>query len=109
MSGGVTHSGLLNAIDGVTNSDGRILIMTTNYIERLDQGSPSGSAFHSKLVMAAGAVRARPRKIEPTTAQTAVLRLWAKIQNFHPETAKYRGRGRGLAVRPRQTALYLKK
>ncbi|CBY43446.1 unnamed protein product, partial [Oikopleura dioica] len=36
MSGGVTHSGLLNAIDGVTNSDGRILIMTTNYIERLD-------------------------------------------------------------------------
>ena len=55
--------------------------------------------------MAAGAVRARPRKIEPTTAQTA----WGRIQNFHPETAKYRGRGRGLAVRPRQTALYLKK
>ena len=36
MSGGVTHSGLLNAIDGVTNSDGRILIMTTNFIGRLD-------------------------------------------------------------------------
>ena len=62
-----------------------------------------------KSVMAASAVQARPRKIEPTTAQTAVLRSWARIQNFHPETAKYRGRGRGLAVRPRQTALYLKK
>ena len=59
--------------------------------------------------MAAGAVRAGPRKIEPTTAQTAVLRSRARIQNFHPETEKYRSRGRGLAVRPRQTALYLKK
>ena len=36
ISGGVTNSGLLNAIDGVTNSDGRILIMTTNYLDRLD-------------------------------------------------------------------------
>ena len=35
-SGGVTNSGLLNAIDGVTNSDGRIVIMTTNYIDQLD-------------------------------------------------------------------------
>ena len=57
--------------------------------------------------MAAGAVRARQRKIESTTAQTAVLRSRARIQNFHPETAKYRGRG--LAVRPRQTALNSKK
>ena len=30
-------------------------------------------------VMAAGAVRARPRKFEPTTAQTAIMRSWAKI------------------------------
>ena len=59
--------------------------------------------------MAAGAVRAKPRKIEPTTAQTAVFWSRARIQNFHPETEKYRGRGRGLAVRPRQTAFYLKK
>ena len=39
--------------------------------------------------MAAGAVRARPRKS-------------SKIQNFHPETVKYRGRG--VAIRPHQTA-----
>ena len=32
----LTFSGLLNAIDGVTSSEGRILFMTTNYIERLD-------------------------------------------------------------------------
>lgn len=33
----VTFSGLLNALDGVVSSDGRIVFMTTNYIERLDQ------------------------------------------------------------------------
>lgn len=27
---------MLNALDGVASSDGRIVIMTTNYIERLD-------------------------------------------------------------------------
>lgn len=32
----LTFSGLLNAIDGVTSTEGRILFMTTNYIERLD-------------------------------------------------------------------------
>lgn len=36
MSGGVTFSGLLNALDGVTSSEGRILIMTTNHASRLD-------------------------------------------------------------------------
>lgn len=30
----LTLSGLLNALDGVASSDGRIVFMTTNYIER---------------------------------------------------------------------------
>ncbi|MDO3651321.1 AAA family ATPase, partial [Nocardia mangyaensis] len=33
---GLTLSGLLNAIDGISGSDGRILIMTTNHPEKLD-------------------------------------------------------------------------
>jgi chaperone BCS1 len=33
---GVTMSGLLNAVDGVTPSDGRILFMTTNHRDKLD-------------------------------------------------------------------------
>jgi chaperone BCS1 len=33
---GVTLSGLLNALDGVTSQEGRVLIMTTNHIEHLD-------------------------------------------------------------------------
>jgi mitochondrial chaperone BCS1 len=33
---GVTFSGLLNALDGVASAEGRIIVMTTNYIERLD-------------------------------------------------------------------------
>jgi len=32
----LTFSGLLNAIDGVTSTEGRIIFMTTNYMERLD-------------------------------------------------------------------------
>nr|CAH8826484.1 unnamed protein product [Trichobilharzia regenti] len=32
----LTLSGLLNALDGVTSTDGRIIFMTTNYIEKLD-------------------------------------------------------------------------
>jgi chaperone BCS1 len=35
-SSSVTFSGLLNAIDGVVSQEGRLLIMTTNHIERLD-------------------------------------------------------------------------
>ncbi|KAI6185205.1 BCS1-like protein [Aphelenchoides fujianensis] len=33
----VTFSGLLNAIDGVASSEERLLFMTTNHVERLDQ------------------------------------------------------------------------
>jgi chaperone BCS1 len=33
---GLTFSGLLNAIDGVASAEGRIIVMTTNHIERLD-------------------------------------------------------------------------
>ncbi|CAG0899786.1 unnamed protein product [Cyprideis torosa] len=32
----ITFSGLLNCLDGVASSEGRILFMTTNYLERLD-------------------------------------------------------------------------
>lgn len=33
---GITMSGLLNALDGVASTDGRLLIMTTNHPEKLD-------------------------------------------------------------------------
>ena len=36
VKGGVTFSGLLNALDGVASQEGRITIMTTNHVERLD-------------------------------------------------------------------------
>ncbi|XP_044715344.1 ATPase family associated with various cellular activities (AAA) domain-containing protein [Hirsutella rhossiliensis] len=34
---GVTMSGLLNTLDGVASQEGRVLIMTTNHIEKLDE------------------------------------------------------------------------
>ena len=33
---GISLSGLLNAVDGVASHEGRVLVMTTNYIENLD-------------------------------------------------------------------------
>jgi len=35
-SGGISFSGLLNALDGAASQEGRILIMTTNHKEKLD-------------------------------------------------------------------------
>ena len=35
-SGGLTFSGLLNALDGVAAPEGRIVVMTTNHLDRLD-------------------------------------------------------------------------
>ncbi len=35
-SHGLSFSGFLNALDGVVSSEGRIIFMTTNHIERLD-------------------------------------------------------------------------
>jgi len=34
---GVTMSGLLNTLDGVASQEGRVLVMTTNHIEKLDE------------------------------------------------------------------------
>jgi chaperone BCS1 len=34
--GGLTFSGLLNALDGVASAEGRIVVMTTNHLDRLD-------------------------------------------------------------------------
>lgn len=45
---GITKAGLLNALDGVTTPDGRILIMTTNHPEMLDPAliRPGRADFH---------------------------------------------------------------
>ena len=49
----LTFSGFLNAIDGVRSQEGRIIIMTTNYKERLDPAllrpGRTDEAFEIKL------------------------------------------------------------
>jgi mitochondrial chaperone BCS1 len=47
----VTFSGLLNALDGVRSQEGRILVMTTNHIEKLDPAlkRPGRADVHVKL------------------------------------------------------------
>lgn len=48
---GVTLSGLLNSIDGVASSEGRIIVMTTNYPEKLDKAliRPGRVDIHERL------------------------------------------------------------
>jgi mitochondrial chaperone BCS1 len=50
-SGGVSFSGLLNAIDGVAAQEGRALIMTTNHRDRLDPAliRPGRADVHLEL------------------------------------------------------------
>jgi chaperone BCS1 len=36
QQGGLTFAGLLNALDGVASPEGRIVVMTTNHLDRLD-------------------------------------------------------------------------
>jgi len=49
--GGVSFSGLLNALDGVRSQEGRILFMTTNHREKLDPAlmRPGRADFHAYL------------------------------------------------------------
>ena len=49
--GGVSFSGLLNALDGVRSQEGRILFMTTNHKEKLDPAllRPGRCDFQVKL------------------------------------------------------------
>ena len=53
LKSAVTLSGLLNVLDGVSSQEGRILIMTTNHIEHLDEAlirpGRSDKKVHFKL------------------------------------------------------------
>jgi chaperone BCS1 len=53
MSGaaGVTLSGLLNALDGVSSRDGRVLFLTTNHPERLDPALLRPGRVDRKIVL----------------------------------------------------------
>merc|ERR1711871_361059 len=46
---GVTFSGLLNAIDGVASQEGRLFLMTTNHIEKLDPALIRPGRFDVKV------------------------------------------------------------
>lgn len=48
---GVTFSGLLNALDGVAATEGRVMFMTTNHIERLDAALIRSVLSHSECAL----------------------------------------------------------
>ena len=75
----VTFSGLLNALDGVASAEERILFLTTNHVERLDEA----------LV--------RPGRVDMTVrlgeaTQYQVEKLWDRFYGDLEETERYRAR-----------------
>jgi chaperone BCS1 len=67
----VTFSGLLNALDGVTSSEGHIVLMTTNHPEKLDPA-----------LVRPGRVDVRIHLAKPDADQ--LRRLYAR---FYPEVS----------------------
>lgn len=90
---GITKAGLLNALDGVTTPDGRILIMTTNFPEKLDAAlvRPGRADVHyifdylgpleqermAELYYGKDQFKSFPWKISPAEMQKAFM--------FHPD------------------------
>lgn len=72
----LTFSGLLNAIDGVTSTEARILFMTTNYLDRLD----------SALI--------RPGRVDYTQeiGHCTEYQIRTLFQNFYPEASSEEAR-----------------
>lgn len=84
---GVTLSGLLNAIDGVAATEGRILIMTTNHPEKLDPalvraGRIDRRIFIGKLGMPEVEAMFRCFYPEATPTQMETLKGYAKLVNL---------------------------
>lgn len=90
---GVTFSGLLNALDGVASSEGRICLMTTNHIERLGSCRPPLAARSLKMLRSGAApvhgwhwyaCSAVPCNAPPPcclgAASPSVLRLFAGVR-----------------------------
>jgi chaperone BCS1 len=73
----VTFSGLLNALDGVASSEERILFLTTNHVERLDEA-----------LVRPGRVDLTVRLDEATRYQ--VERLWDRFYGDLEDSASYR-------------------
>src|SRR5438270_222739 len=74
-SGRVTFTGLLNALDGVVASEGRVMFMTTNHIDRLDPA----------LI--------RPGRVDVIqglyyASRHQMHRIWEKFFPEHPELAE---------------------
>nr|CAB3225300.1 mitochondrial chaperone BCS1-like [Phallusia mammillata] len=68
----VSFSGLLNALDGVVSSDGRIVFMTTNYIERLD-----------KALLRPGRV-----DVKEYITYASSCQAYEAFKHFYPETSE---------------------
>jgi mitochondrial chaperone BCS1 len=77
---GVTLSGLLNAIDGVAATEGRILIMTTNHPENLDPALVRAGRVDKRVFIG---------PLGPAEVQAMFLCFYPEAKCFLPEIDQY--------------------
>ena len=79
---GISLSGLLNAIDGVASHEGRVLVMTTNYPEKLDDALIRPGRVDMKVAFTM-ASRTQIRKIFVRMYSADAIRANLKTANGH--------------------------
>lgn len=77
--GRVTLSGLLNVLDGVTSQEGRIVLMTSNIAEKLDEALVRPGRIDKMIFMG---------NIHGEAAEEMFLRMYAPDQNESSNTAE---------------------
>lgn len=77
--GRVTISGLLNVLDGISSQEGRIVVMTTNIADKLDEALIRPGRIDKMIFLG---------KIDGQAAQEMFLRMFAPDPNDEPNTAE---------------------
>eukprot|EP01132_Coremiostelium_polycephalum_P001452 gene1452-1830_t len=90
----LTFSGLLNAIDGLASSDGRILMMTTNHIDRLSPAliRPGRVDLKVKFDYATSyQIIQMHRRFFPTEGQEDIIKITNRLSDRQISTAQIQG------------------
>ncbi|MCJ1285440.1 hypothetical protein MMC26_004780 [Xylographa opegraphella] len=83
---GISLSGLLNAIDGVASHEGRVLVMTTNYPDKLDDALIRPGRVDMKVAFRM-ASRSQIRKLFVRMYSADTIKPGSKLTNGYAHTA----------------------
>ncbi|MCJ1394490.1 hypothetical protein MMC18_007368 [Xylographa bjoerkii] len=84
---GISLSGLLNAIDGVASHEGRVLVMTTNYPDKLDDALIRPGRVDMKVAFGM-ASRSQIRQLFVRMYSADIIKPGSKLANGHAYTVQ---------------------